>query len=214
MYLRLKWVLPGVAFLAVLIIVTLFYFNTQKAATPPIGQTLKSPSVSSFSSSPQKSSPAPSSQKTKPSTLIIIDMKGEVKHPGVYRFHAGQRILDAVEMAGGFTSAADQTSINLAQKLTDEMVVIVPKKGEKPPVNPASTAQSANGSSSDSPIIHLNSATLEQLQLLPGVGPSKAQAILKYREENGPFQQIEDLTKVTGIGPKSLEKMKGQIELN
>lgn len=139
---------------------------------------------------------------------VMVDIKGEVKDPGVYELKSTQRIVDAIQVAGGFLSEADQKQVNLAQKLTDEMVIYIPKVGEEgvsslPPLNEGNDGK-----------INLNQATIEQLETLPGIGPSKAEDILSYREEVGSFKAIEDLKEVSGIGEKTFEKLKDLISVN
>lgn len=139
---------------------------------------------------------------------VMVDIKGEVKDPGVYALKSTQRIVDAIQVAGGFLSEADQKQVNLAQKLTDEMVIYIPKVGEEgvsslPPLNEGNDGK-----------INLNQATVEQLETLPGIGPSKAEDILSYREEVGSFKAIEDLKEVSGIGEKTFEKLKDLISVN
>ncbi|HWO97945.1 MAG TPA: helix-hairpin-helix domain-containing protein [Bacillus sp. (in: firmicutes)] len=137
---------------------------------------------------------------------VIVDVKGEVQKPDVYEMRQGDRITDAIKSAGGFTERADQNQVNLAGKLKDEMVIYVPKKGEIPslPLLPLQQQESAD-------LVNINSASSEELQSLPGIGPAKAEAIITYREEQGGFQKKEDLMNVSGIGEKSFEKIKEHI---
>ncbi|MBY6085194.1 helix-hairpin-helix domain-containing protein [Priestia flexa] len=151
------------------------------------------------------------SQKDSTSTQIVVDVKGEVQKPGVYELEAGLRVQDAVERASGITKEADMNQVNLATKVADEMVIYIPAIGQEPQVPVAS---GGSVEKSDSGVVNLNTATLEDLQTLNGIGPSKAQAILTYREENGPFKTVEDLLQVSGIGEKSLEKIKAEIAIN
>ncbi|MFC7393284.1 helix-hairpin-helix domain-containing protein [Scopulibacillus cellulosilyticus] len=153
-------------------------------------------------------------------TDIIVDVKGAVKKPGVYHFVNGARIMDVISKAGGFNNDADQKQINMAQKLTDEMVVYIPHKGEN--VQNAGGAASAapqgpangntDGAKGDK--VNINSATEEELQKLPGIGPAKAAAIITYREKSGPFKTVDDLINVPGIGEKSLEQIKPEATVN
>lgn len=136
--------------------------------------------------------------------VLFIDVKGEVKNPGVYTMKQGSRVKDAIEKAGGFTSNASPLSVNLAKKLVDEMVVFVAEEGSEP--NMISTQ-------SDNNKIYINQATIEQLKTLPGIGYTKAKAILQYREKNGPFSKLEDLLQVKGIGTKTLESFKDEIHV-
>jgi competence protein ComEA len=119
--------------------------------------------------------------------------------------------------AGGLLERADYKRINQAQLLKDEMVIYVPKKGEKvkdlPGTAGAATTAGTTSTGSGVEKIAINSADESELQKLPGIGPAKAKAIISYREEHGPFQKVEDLLEVSGIGEKSLEKIKEQVSL-
>src|SRR5699024_2781226 len=137
-------------------------------------------------------------------TAILADVKGEVKRPGVYEANHGVRVVDIIEKAGGFTENADENQINLAQIVHDEMVIIVPKIGEE-----SSVPVSAEQSGSDK--IKINQASKEEIEQVNGIGPAKAQAIVDHREENGPFQQVDDLLEVNGIGEKTLENVNEDI---
>lgn len=143
-------------------------------------------------------------------SLIVVDVKGAVQKPGVYTIPAGKRVTDVVNLAGGFIGEADQSKVNLAAVLTDAMVVYIPKVGENTTEEITGTfgQQTLN---EDSGKININTADINQLQELTGIGPSKAEAIKTYRDENGPFQQAEDLMDVPGIGEKSFEKMRDQV---
>lgn len=138
---------------------------------------------------------------------VIIDIKGEVKHPGVYEMDASDRIHHVIDKAGGFTDGADQTQVNLAQRVVDEMVIYIPKQGEGDVELPVGA--SSEGASEGK--LRINYATKEELETLSGIGPSKAEAIMKHREENGLFQTPEDLLEVSGIGEKTLENFKDEI---
>jgi len=134
---------------------------------------------------------------------VFVDVKGAVVHQGVYEINKLARVKDVIALAGGFTKEADQTKINLAAKVRDEMVIYVPQIGEEGAVL---TSGGTEGKK-----VNINQATVDELQTLQGIGPAKAAAIIAYREENGPFVKIEDLLNVSGIGEKSLEKIKEQI---
>ncbi|WP_226680151.1 helix-hairpin-helix domain-containing protein [Sutcliffiella horikoshii] len=143
---------------------------------------------------------------------VLIDIKGQVMQPGVYRMKMGDRVIDAVEKAGGFMEGADSDKVNLAALLVDEMVIIVPAEGEEAeeviiqPVTNDSEHKEASGG-----LVNINTATEEELTSLTGIGPSKAKAIVDYRSENGLFKKEEDIMQVTGIGEKSFEKLRKQI---
>ncbi|KPB05072.1 helix-hairpin-helix domain-containing protein [Bacillus sp. CHD6a] len=143
---------------------------------------------------------------------ILIDIKGHVMEPGVYRMKTGERIIDAVEKAGGFLEGADSDQVNLAALLVDEMVIIVPKEGEVVNEVIHQPVRNENGESETSgALVNINTATEEELTSLTGIGPSKAKAIVDHRTESGLFKKIEDLMQVTGIGQKSFEKLRNEI---
>ncbi|RYL90379.1 helix-hairpin-helix domain-containing protein [Sporolactobacillus sp. THM19-2] len=157
-------------------------------------------------------------QKT-PVNEIVVDIKGEVNRPGIYRMKETERVSDAINRAGGLTKKADEEQINLAQKVVDEMVIYIPEKGEKPPegipVAPTAPAQApSSGEESPGQKVNVNTADEQTLQNLPGIGPSKAKAIIQYRQEKGPFKSLEELTEVSGIGEKSLEQIKPSATLH
>lgn len=143
-------------------------------------------------------------------SLVTIDLKGAVKKPGIYSLPEGSRVADALVLAGGLTEEADSKSINLAQKLKDEAIIYVASQGEEislvSPVGDAGASQSA-----DSGKVSLNLADASQLQTIPGIGAKKAQDIIAYREANGGFQSVDDLGKVSGIGEKTLEKIRDYV---
>ncbi|MGG0209401.1 helix-hairpin-helix domain-containing protein [Bacillus mycoides] len=135
--------------------------------------------------------------------IIIIDVKGAVFKEGVYEMKEGDRVKEAVEKAGGLLPDADVKKVNLAQMVQDQMLLYVPNKNE--PVQEGATFSKNEGK------VQINTASKEQLEKITGIGSRKAESILKYREEHGPFQKIEDLLEIDGIGAKSLEKIKDQI---
>lgn len=140
-------------------------------------------------------------------STVMIDMKGQVANPGVYELAPGSRMQDAIDAAGGFTSEADSRAINLALIVADETSLYVPAAGEEIVLPALEQTASAGGSS----LININQATETELMELPGIGPSKAAAILAYREEAGSFKTPEELTEVSGIGDKTFEQLKELI---
>ncbi|AUJ26207.1 ComEA family DNA-binding protein [Virgibacillus dokdonensis] len=138
---------------------------------------------------------------------IYVDIKGEVKNPGVYEMDAEERVIDAIETAGGFTNNANESLVNLAQKVHDEMVIDVL------PVGDNGTPALTNRQHTDTSKIRINQATVEEIEALNGIGPAKAEAIVQYRDEKGHFQQIEDLLEVSGIGEKTLESLEDDIQV-
>ena len=149
---------------------------------------------------------------------IIVDVKGAVHYPGVYTLTEGQRIVDAIEMAGGYVEQAYTTLINHAQKLQDEMIIYIPKIGEEitefmPQLVTSSPSSNIGSSSSSDGKVNINSASESEFTTLPSIGPSKARAIINHREEHGRFQTVEDLKNVTGIGEKTFEQLKEHIDV-
>lgn len=142
---------------------------------------------------------------------IIIDIKGEINSPGVYEMQLGDRMIDIVDRAGGLTDEASETAINLAEKLQDEMAIVIPKEGDELLETDELNSNASNGLSSELDKLNLNHATQAELETLNGIGPSKAEAIISHREENGLFQSVEDVLEVSGIGEKTLESFKEDI---
>ncbi|WP_330937856.1 helix-hairpin-helix domain-containing protein [Bacillus licheniformis] len=148
-------------------------------------------------------------EKSAGKEAVIINLKGAVKNPGVYQMKEGDRVHDVLKKAGGTEKKADQKQINLAAVLQDGMVVYIPFEGEEAADSFSKAGSRADGASVD--IVNINTASSEELQAIPGIGPSKAEAVIEYREENGPFHTVEDITNVSGIGEKSFERIKSAI---
>lgn len=140
---------------------------------------------------------------------ILVDVKGAVQKPGVYKATTGDRVIDVIERAGGITEAANGEVVNLAMRVTDEMVIYVPLIGEE--TESVAGAVSSGGGESDK--ININKATATELETLPGIGPAKSAAIIEYRETNGSFQTIEDIMSISGFGEKTFEKLKESISV-
>ena len=146
-----------------------------------------------------------------------VDIKGEVLRPGVYEFSCESRIQEVIKKAGGFTEEADETKINLAQKITDQMQIIVPNVHSKQEGGVTEGNSEKGNTSNTTPsnskqgTVNINTATLEELQTIKGIGKKKAEAILQYRKEHGAFRTKEDLLQVKGIGKKALEAIESQV---
>jgi len=141
---------------------------------------------------------------------VAIDVKGAVSMPGIYTMSSNERVNDAINKAGGLTEKADAAAVNLAQKVQDEMVIYVPAEGEEaPPIQsaPPVPSDSRNSEGASKALININTADSTALQELPGIGESKAQAIIDFRETDGPFSTVDDLKNVSGIGDKTFEKL-------
>lgn len=201
-------ILGGVV--AAVLIYLLFLDDSSQSATIETIDQITIPAVNEPSTNPD-------TENETEHNSIIVDVKGAVKYPGVYTLFEEQRIVDAVEAAGGYTDDANPVLINHAQRLQDEMVIYIPKTGEEPAevMEQIIQASPANGSSSGSTTvkININKAMEAELTQLPGIGPSKAGAIIQHRSEHGNFQAIDDLKKVTGIGDKTFEQLKDLIDV-
>ena len=158
------------------------------------------------------------------STNITVYVSGEVVKPGVYVLLATARVIDALQAAGGATNKADLVVVNLAAPLVDAAQVFIPRMGSTPRVTLprphaginlpiAGGSGGAGGATSDAGIVDINSATLSDLDALPGVGPSTAQAIIDYRVANGPYASVDDLLNVRGIGPSKLAAMRARVRV-
>lgn len=166
---------------------------------------------------------------------ICVHVAGKVRTPGLYNLPPGSRVMDAIKAAGGALTNADMESINLAEMLTDGQQIYIAPKGEITPpersiVRGGKLARSGSSNKSDRSdgekaqapqklkvpgkgTVNINSAGLDELQRLPGVGPAYAQRILDYRKEHGRFTSVDHLDNVKGIGPKKLEKLKPFVSL-
>ena len=183
----------------VLIIGGLFYFNQNKT---------EDYSGVSFSNISNETNNKDEKAEDKHDEKIFVDVKGAVKHPGVFETTKDKRVKDLIEEAGGLLDDADTSTLNLSQKVKDQMVIYVLKHGEKP-----KQMSDGGSSSSNTDVININTANKEQLMKISGVGKTKAEAIISYREKNGDFKKKEDITKVRGIGKATFEKIKDKIEV-
>lgn len=157
-----------------------------------------------------------------------IDVKGSVKNPGVYEFKENDRVIDAIKLAGGLKKNANTDNINLSEKLKSEMVIYVYSDSEIKKGNKALTCnticetkvieinncvEESTSNINNTKLININTATIEELQTLPGIGESKAQNIIDYRNTNGKFNSIEEIKNISGIGDSLFEKIKDKITL-
>lgn len=161
-------------------------------------------------------------QITTKTEMIFVDIKGSVNKPGVYKFNINDRVIDAINKAGGLTKNANTNNINLSQKLTNEMVVYVYSDDEIKKGNNKLTCNTLCENNiievnncvenTNKDLININTATLEELLTLPGIGESKAKSIIEYREENK-FKNVEELMNVNGIGESLFEQIKNKITI-
>ena len=138
--------------------------------------------------------------------LLVVDVAGQVRRPGLYSLRAGSRVDDAIVAAGGATRKAQLDAVNLAAPIADGEQIVVPGSG----AGGVAADPSPAGSSPSAPL-DLNSATLEQLEALPGIGPVTAQKILDYRQQHGAFHAVAELEGVSGIGPAHMAALKGLV---
>ena len=164
-------------------------------------------------------------------STVFVDIKGAVNNPGVYKLKEDSRVIDAINNSGGLKENADTSIINLSKKIEDEMVIIIYSKEdlqkykdnlstkaiedeikkEKISIDKNNKAEINIDLKEDNSKININTASKEELTTLPGVGESKAEAIIKYREDNGNYEKIEDIKNVSGIGESAFEKIKDNI---
>ena len=159
--------------------------------------------------------PADTAENVAEKYEVTVYVSGEVTSPGVVTLDSSCRVKDAIGACGDFTPLADKNGVNLAQKLTDGMQINVPAQTaqQNTTQTPAQNAKSAPSSSGNAEIVNINTATKEQLDTLPGVGPATADKIIEYRQTNGPFQSVEDIKSVRGIGDAKFSKMQSRIRI-
>ena len=146
--------------------------------------------------------PAAAAKPAEPAQ-VVVDVVGAVRHAGLYRLPQGSRIADAVARAGGATKKADLELVNLAAPLADGTQIVVPMR--------APTASGGGSPSAPAGRVHLNTATLAELDALPGVGPVTAQKILDYRQQHGAFSSVDALDAIPGIGPARLDQLRDLV---
>jgi competence protein ComEA len=163
--------------------------------------------------------PAPAVADETTSVPLLVHVLGAVTRPGVYELAGDARVVDVIALAGGFTDAADRSSVNLARPLADGEQLRVLAIGETPPQAPApppgagapSSPDTAPGASSPASKLDLNTATALELEELPRIGPAMATRIVEWRDTNGPFASVDDLLQITGIGDKTFESLRDLV---
>ena len=182
---RRRALVAGVVALLVLVVAGKLLLRPQPPAVPPPVRVAARAAASS-------------------STTLFVNVVGAVRRPGLYRLKDGSRVADAVTRAGGPTPRAQIELLNLAARIADGEQIVVPRRG-------TAGAVAAPGGAVAAGPVHLNSATLEQLDALPGVGPVTAQKILDYRQQHGAFGSVDELDAIVGIGPARLETLRGLV---
>ena len=199
---EMNWKVKGsVLFVCLIIGMGLFWMSRQEEEVEEVAPSLSETTIL----------PHEVEDKTTVSTVIYVDVKGEVHHPGVYQMKAENRVKDLIEAAGGFTPLADDQKLNLAQLLEDQMVIVVPKKGEEVNSELAQAPTSQKKEVGKEGKVNINTATVEELKTLKGIGEKKAEAIIEYRKKNGSFKNKEELMKVRGIGKKLYESFQERV---
>ncbi|EOZ5987072.1 helix-hairpin-helix domain-containing protein [Enterococcus faecium] len=148
--------------------------------------------------------------------VMYTDIKGSVKEPGIYSFSSEERVYDVLKRAGGLLEEADSDRINFSAKIEDQQVLYIPAVGEEPPehLNQSASPEGKQSTADTEPSkININTASPSELQQIPGIGSVKAQEIILFREENGSFQKVEDLQEISGIGEKTVEKLKNFVTI-
>ncbi len=196
---RLLVVVGGVALVVVVAGATVLLRLTPNSVAPedqlPVAQPEAAPSALASAGPPAGSQGS--------GTVVVADIAGAVRKPGLYRLAVGARVADLVHAAGGLTADADRARVRLAALVRDGDHVVVPREGEP-------GGDEAAGSAPSGPL-DLNTATAEQLDALPGIGPATAQAIVEDRARNGPFRTVDDLARVRGIGPAKVEALRDLV---
>jgi competence protein ComEA len=154
------------------------------------------------------SSPSSSASPSRPAAVVVVDVAGAVRRPGLVRLPQGSRVADAIARAGGITRRAERTGVNLAAPVADGQQVLVPERGAV--AGTASGGGTTAGTGSAGPV-SLSAATAEQLDALPGIGPSTAQKIIAYRTQHGAFHSVDELDAISGIGPAKLADLQGLV---
>ena len=205
--------LAGLVVVIVLLLAAVGFWYTRSLPRPIDIATDAAPMVVASSLPSASGAVAPSaSTSASPSTTLIVDVTGWVRKPGVFAFEPGDRVIDAVERAGGARDNADLTLLNLAAPLVDGQQILVPKEGASASGTVSGTTPGTTGApGSTGGLVNINTADEATLETLNGVGPVLAASIIAYRTEHGPFTSIDQLDEVSGIGPATMEDLRSQV---
>lgn len=189
-----KWI---IAILTPLIIGYFFVHRSEQKSVVDTGQRVEQVAKAK----PQKA------ERQKSPKRFTVDIQGEVKYPGVYRMEKDSIVQDVIKTSGGLNDNADIRQLNQAQKVADEMKIYIPAQGEavQNQNNPAGTTATKNQK------VNINSAKVEDFKDVRGIGPKKAEKIIEYRDKNGRYQSLDDLSKVGGIGKKTIDSWRDQL---
>jgi competence protein ComEA len=206
---------PQLAVYAALVVAVLLIGSRFLRATPDGAQPTAAPlGLTTAASTPDGLDSATGAADAAGGPRVVVDVKGAVRRPGVYRLQTGARAYDAIRRAGGLSHRADRIGVNLAARVVDGGEVVVPTRGTAGAAPAAASGGSSAGASADptAPLaIDLNTATPEELEQLDGVGPATAAKIVAYRTEHGGFASIDELDEVSGIGEAKLAAIRTQL---
>ncbi|MGW7680074.1 helix-hairpin-helix domain-containing protein [Kribbella sp. NPDC054772] len=186
--------------------------STAATGSPVTPKELQTGSLGSGQTQPAGTNQPPGAATTPGQAVVVVHVAGKVRRPGLIRAPAGSRVADVLTLAGGALRGVDLTTLNLARQVTDGEQILVGQLNQPAPTNP-SAATSSSPSNAANASVNLNTATLDQLDALPGVGPVLAQRILDFRTQNGPFTTIDQLQEVPGVGPKKFDSLKPHVHL-
>lgn len=213
-----RWTLTPkhIAVLALILTIGLIWaawsvFHTRPETLP---DTRPTTTTGSPVTQPTQTATQPTNARGSPTpTVLVVDVAGKVRRPGLVRAPTGARVADVLTLAGGPLPGVDLTPLNLARQVTDGEQIIVGQPNQPPPATPPANHNPTAPPTAPTDSINLNTATLAQLDTLPGVGPVLAQRILDYRTENGPFTTLDQLQEVPGVGPKKFDSLKPHVHL-
>lgn len=205
-----KKLLKGAAVIIVIAAALVFYSGNGENSVISVNEGV--PSYSFAQEQEIKASKAPFAKgDAETEDMIVCDIGGAVSEPGVYSLPAGSRLCDLIDLAGGASQDADLSGINRALILSDGQMIRIPVYGEDPVIIGSSQAYAGESEADAKRPVNINTASSEELQTLPGIGPAIAARIIEYRESFGPFRTTDDLRSVKGIGEKTFEKIKDLI---
>lgn len=205
--------------ICVVLIVAYCFINqsTEATTTSPVSTT------KTAQANPNTKANNPQTPKSNQHEQLFVDVKGAVLNPGVYQATTNMRGTDLIRMAGGFNEHADRNHVNLAKKVTDQEILYIPVQGEvagNPATNLVNSDSNSNGESKNGPDdkasgakINLNEADATKMQTINGVGQKKAEKIIDYRNQNGPFKSVDDLKNVPGFGERTVANLKPSLSV-
>ena len=214
---------PGLRMLVVVgvvaVLAAVFFWWRARPHEEPLPAPAMSTGTRQASGSPAALGGPPSASPSPTATEVVVDVSGKVRHPGVVKLPAGSRVVDAIRAAGGIKPGTHTGILNLARVVVDGEQILVGVKASATPGPPSGrppggvSAGASPAAGTGGPAVSLNSATAQQLEALPGIGPVLAQHIMDYRTQHGGFRSIDELQDVSGIGPKRFADLKPRVTL-